>query len=112
QRAGSRKGPRVVVARRRAAAARSGSRQRLQQQPRIFEVGGVEALGKPSVDLRQLVPRILVLALLPEPAREARCGAQLDRFRALVSRDRKRLTAALFRVPWAWTGSEQDQLAL
>jgi hypothetical protein len=44
------------------------SRQRVEQNFRLLQVGGVETLGEPSVDRREQIVRLLQVALLgPEP---------------------------------------------
>ena len=77
-------GPREIVL--------TGSRQLVEQGLGILEVGGVEALGEPSVDRRKQVVRLLPLALLSPQVGEAGGGAQFKRFRTLLrgSRDSPR----------------------
>src|SRR5262245_2829508 len=61
------------------------SRQFFQQRFAILEVSSVKALGEPTVDRRQELLRFCPLTLLlPQPT-QARCGAQLQRFRLLAA---------------------------
>ena len=59
--------------------------QFIQQRPGILQIRRVKALGEPPVNLRQHLPRLLVLALPLPQARQARGGAQFPRFRAVAA---------------------------
>src|SRR6266852_4348074 len=71
-------------------------RQRVEQGPRILQVGGVESFGEPGIDLRQQASRVLALALSLEQTAQARGGPQLERLGALASSNLDGLTKATF----------------
>jgi hypothetical protein len=51
----------------------------------VLEVGGVEALGEPAVDLHEQVVSLGTSALVAPEAGEAGRSAQLERFRLLAA---------------------------
>src|SRR5882672_4368606 len=57
--------------------------QFIEQPPGIFQIRRVKTFGKPTVNLRQHLPRFRVVALPVPQARQAGGGAQFPRFRAL-----------------------------
>src|SRR5438874_4460607 len=65
------------------ASPRQGSRQLGEKRLRLLQVGRVEALGEPAVDRGEQFLRLGPPALLAPQPREARRGAQLQRFRLL-----------------------------
>ena len=65
----------------------SSSRQLVEQRLRLFQIGGVEALGEPAVDRREQFARFGPPALFAPQPGEARRGAQFLGFRLLPSRD-------------------------
>ena len=67
----------------------AGSRQLVEQMLRLFEIGGVEALGKPAVDGGEEFARLAPPALLAPQPGEARGGAQFKAPRTLLSGDRE-----------------------
>src|SRR5258708_31504989 len=67
----------------------------LEQHLRRFEVRCVEAFGEPAADRREEVAGFVALALVAPEAGEAGGGAKLERFCALLFRDRDRLMVIL-----------------
>src|SRR5262245_1330359 len=59
--------------------------QLVQQLLRVSEVGGVEAFGKPGVDLGQHVSRVLMPALPLQQATQARRGSNFERVMTATS---------------------------
>src|SRR5229473_1019104 len=76
----------------------SYSAQLLEQRLGVFQVGGVEALGEPAVDLGEHRTRLVAAALFVEQPREAHRRAQLPRLGTLESRDVKCLSEVGFRL--------------
>src|SRR6516225_9274160 len=68
----------------------AGSCQLVEQVLRFFQVGGVEALGKPAVDGCREIARLGPPALVTPQPGEARRGAQFERLRLLLPGDSKR----------------------
>ena len=90
----------------------SGARERLEQRPRILQIGSVEPFREPAVDLFDVPPRLFSLALLLEQPAQARGGPQLSATsRSVVGRDIKRLAEALFRVVGFGAGAQEEQVA-
>src|SRR5689334_14837711 len=67
----------------------AGSGQSVEQHFRFFQVGGVEALGKPAVNRREQLARLAPPALLVQEPDEAHGGTQLVASRALLTGDRE-----------------------
>ena len=65
----------------------AGSRQFVEQRLRLFQIGGVEALGEPAVDRREEVAGFGVAALVAAEPGEARGGAQFPELCPLLRRD-------------------------
>ena len=63
--------------------------QLVEQPLRVFQVGGVEALGEPSVDGCEQVAGLALPALLAPQPGEACSGAQFVAARALIAGDRQ-----------------------
>jgi hypothetical protein len=63
------------------------STQLVEQRLGVLEVGGVEALGEPTVDWGEQVVGLPPLALLGPQPREASCRSEFEGFRTLISRD-------------------------
>jgi hypothetical protein len=61
----------------------SSSRQLVEQCLRLFQIGGVEALGEPAVDWRQQLARLGAPSLVAPQPRKAHRGAQFERARLL-----------------------------
>src|SRR5207245_11582481 len=72
------------------------SHQRVQQLLRVLQVGGVEPLGEPPVDRCEHLSRLVLLALLPQPPRQAGGRAYLMRLCLLATSDRERFAEARF----------------
>src|SRR5215211_7677084 len=54
----------------------------VEQRLSFLQIGRVEALGEPAVDLREHIASLLALTLLAPETGEARGGAQLQRLRS------------------------------
>ena len=52
--------------------------QLVEQRPGVFQVGGVEALGEPAVDLGERRARLVATALLRQQTGETRRRVQLQ----------------------------------
>src|SRR5208337_3093072 len=65
--------------------ARGAITQFLQQRPGVFEIGGVEALGEPVVDVGEHRARIVAAVGTHQHSRERGGRAQFERFRPLLS---------------------------
>ena len=72
----------------------------VQQPLRFFQVGGVEALGKPAVEGREQVARLGPAALLAPQPGEACGGAQFVAPRALLAGDREGGAERLLGLRW------------
>ena len=66
----------------------AGSRQLIEQTLRFFQIGGVEALGEPTVDGGEQIMSLGPPALLAPQPSEARRRAQLIGLGTLLPRDR------------------------
>src|ERR1035437_5439111 len=97
----------VVVALR--AQHRCLSTQFVEQGFGVLQVGGVEALGEPVVDLGEHCARLAAAILTLEKAGEARRCAQFQRLRVLTPGNFDRLTKTCFRLPLD-TGRETFKL--
>jgi len=78
----------------------TGSLQLVEQRFRLFQIGGVEALGEPGVSGREQLARVLAL-IAPQPG-EAGRGAQFEQLAVLPLSERYRvamLAAAAMRSP-------------
>ena len=70
--------------------------QPIEQRFRIFQIGGVEALGEPVVDFGEHSARFVAALLTSQQARETHGGAQLPPFGLLMRRDFDCLAKARF----------------
>src|SRR5215472_10398452 len=70
-------------------------RRARQGAPRVLQIGSVEALGKPTIDWRQQIARLLALSFAPK-LREAGGTAQLKRLRLLSACNADQLLEACF----------------
>src|SRR5438477_3920450 len=66
---------------------RTGSRQFVQQRLCLFQIGGVETFGEPTVDRREEVAGFGVAALVAAEPGEARGGAQFPELSLLLLGD-------------------------
>src|SRR6516165_9901987 len=89
--ADGRTGQKAVVRARPPAMLTTGSRQFVEQRLCFFQIGGVESFGEPAVDRGEEVAGFGTPALFAPQPREARGGAQFQRFRLLGLGDAERL---------------------
>src|SRR6516164_2040721 len=92
-------------------AATTGSLQFVEQHPRFFQVGGVEAFGERAVDGGEQLVRFGVSALVaPEPG-EARGGAQFVAPSALLAGDRQGGAERVLGLGWIGVRQPSGELA-
>ena len=83
-----------------------------QQRPGLLQVGGVEPLSEPAIDLSQQLPGFGALALLlPQPSKAHR-GPQFQRFGLLTTGDVKGLMKTGCSFVLVGDGLSQQQLSL
>src|SRR6516165_4228264 len=66
----------------------TGSLQLVEQRFRLFQIGGVEALGEPGVSGREQLAPVCVLALIAPQPGEAGRGAQFEQLAVLPLSER------------------------
>src|SRR5215469_11128594 len=71
--------------------------QLLQQRLGVLQIGGVEALGEPVVDLGEHRTRIVKAIRIAQQSRKARCRAQFKHLRAHVARQSDSFAKVCFR---------------
>src|SRR6516165_5024598 len=71
-------------------------RQLVEQRLGVLQVGGVEALGEPVVDLRKHRACLVTTALRSEPQRKRSCCFELEKLTALSTRRLNRFSIYAF----------------